>query len=361
MLVPALFTQRGRIIRYMAEISNDSRATSKEQVVMRIGMLLLPDFNGMAAQAFIDPFRAANYIRGDKLFNWDFLSLDGEPVMTSSALSIAQTHPYSETDDAFDFVVVNASWAPERFKSKQLYGWLRLMNKRGSVLVGMDTGAFVLAYAGLMEDYSAVVHYEHTDAFRELFPRTYVDQRLFVIDRNRLTCCGGLASADLALEIIRGQHGLDLANAAAHYIFLERLRAGEEGQLSRTHEPVGYSVPERLREAMLLMERNLEEPLRTTEIACHLDLSQRQLERLFRQHTGATPKRYYLNIRLDRARGLITQTELSVAEISIACGFGRAEQLTRAYKQRFGTTPSTDRTEGRIPFQYRSFPQYSGV
>ena len=109
------------------------------------------------------------------------------------------------------------------------------------------------------------------------------------------------------------------------------------------------------------MERNLEEPLLASEIPRHLDMSQRQLERLFKLHTNVTPKRYYLNMRLDRARGLVTQTELSIAEVAGACGFASAEQMTRAYKQNFKITPSTDRIQGRIPFQYRSFPQYSGV
>ncbi len=324
-------------------------------------MLLLPDFNSMAAQAFIDPFRAANYIHGDALFLWDFLSLDSKPVHASNGLIIGQTQPLYKIENKFDMVVVNASWAPERFKNKKLQAWLRRMDKQGTTMIGLDTGAFVLAFAGMLNGYRAVVHYEHTESFRELFPDICLEQQLFVIDRNRLTCCGGLASADLAMDVLCSLRGTDLANAAAHYIFLERLRAGEEGQRPKTYEPIGYTVPEGLREAMLLMERNLEEPLSITEIAKHAELSQRQLERLFRRHTGLTPVRYYLNIRLDRARGLITQTELSIAEVASACGFGSSDQLARAYKMRFGTTPTMDKTEGRIPFQYRSFPQYLGV
>lgn len=324
-------------------------------------MLLLPDFNSMAAHAFIDPLRAANYVHGETLFDWDFLSLDGETVAASNAVSITETQLYSEVGSGYDFVVVNASWAAERFQYPKLQRWLRCMDREGAVMVGLDNGAFVLAFAGLMSGYRAVVHYEHTEAFRELFPRIPVEQQLFVIDRNRLTCCGGLASADLALEIIRHRHGIDLANAAAHYIFVERMRAGEENQQSRTHEPVGYAVPEPMRQAILLMERNLEEPLRLADIARHLDISQRQLERLFRQYTGETPVCYYINFRLDRARGLVTQTEMSSVEIASACGFRSAEQLARAYKKRFGITPSKDRIEGRIPFQYRSFPRYAGV
>lgn len=95
----------------------------------------------MAAQAFIDPFRAANYLRGEQLFVWDFLSLDHNTVAASSGLAIAQTCPYLESDNLYDLVVLNASWAPERFRSRALQSWLRGMDSNGVVLAGLDTGA----------------------------------------------------------------------------------------------------------------------------------------------------------------------------------------------------------------------------
>lgn len=109
------------------------------------------------------------------------------------------------------------------------------------------------------------------------------------------------------------------------------------------------------------MERNLEEPLKLPEIAEYADISQRQTERMFVPHTGETPIRYYINVRLDRARGLVTQTEMPLAEVAGACGFGSSEQFTLAYKKRFRIVPSKDRTEGRIPFQFRSYPGYTGI
>jgi AraC family carnitine catabolism transcriptional activator len=326
-----------------------------------IGLLLLPAFNAMAAQAFVDPFRAANYLRGSDLYRWQFLSLNGGEVRASNGLVVASAEQFSSSESPFDILAVNASWAPEKFRDATLQQRLRHCAQQGTVLVGIDTGAFVLAYAGLLEGYRTTVHYEHIASFRELFVNTRVDSVLYVMDRNRLSCCGGLAAADLALEIIGTQHGIGLSNASAHYIFQERLRSGEEEQQARSHEPVGYSVPAVLREAIVLMERNLEEPLRLPEIAHYAGVSQRQMERLFRQHTGVTPVRYYINIRLDRARALLTQTELSVAEIANACGFSNAEPFTRAYKAHFATLPSEDRTRGRIPFQFRSFPGYGGA
>lgn len=322
-------------------------------------MVLLPGFNGMAAQAFIDPFRAANYLRGTTLYDWPLLSLDGGSVTSSNGFSFSDTTALGEISPSLDFVVVNASFSPERFRDGPLFSWLRRCVRQGSTLCGIDTGAMVLAEAGLMKGKRAAVHYDHIAAFRELFPDTEMGEALYVIDGDRLTCCGGMAAADMALEIIRLQQGLDLANAASRYIFHERLRAGEEGQLPGQREPVGYSVPARLRDAIILMERNLEFPLSIQEVSAQIGVSQRQFERLFQAHTGVTPVRYYIDVRLDRARGLVTQTDMAIVDIATACGFQSASLFSRTYKTRFGLTPSADRVAGRVPFQFRSFPSHA--
>ena len=338
-----------------AQISSEINSTC------RIGMLLLPQFNSMAAHAFIDPYRAANYLRGHTLYEWHFLSLDGNNVTASNGLQINKAEKYSISKHNFDFIVVNASWTPEKYQSNKLQKWLKNCADFGTTLVCLDTGAFVLAFAGLLDGYRTTVHYEHIAAFKELFPKSKVEESLFIVDRDRLSSCGGMTACDLSLEIIRLQHGIDLANAAAHYIFHDRLRSSEEIQQSPSHEPVGYSAPKQLRDAIILMERNLEEPLKIPEIASYLKISQRQLERLFKTYTAETPLQYYTNISLDRARGLVTQTEMPIAEISSACGFNSAEHFTRSYKKRFNIVPSKDRTEGRIPFQFRSYPGYAGI
>lgn len=326
--------------------------------VIHIGILLLPAFNSMASQAFIDPFRAVNYLRGDNLYEWSFLSLDGGNVRASNGMLVAETTAYSMHKTPLDFLVINASWTPEKFQHRKLQHWLSQINRMGTTLVGIDTGAFILAYADMLNGYRAVVHYEHQDAFRELFPAVKTEQCLFVIDHDRMSCGGGVAAVDMALEMIIRQHGIDLANAVAQYIYQDRLRHSEESQHSRHYEPVGYGIPEKLREAIVLMERNLEEPLRIDEIANYSSLSQRQLARMFREYTSVTPVRYYINLRLNRARSLLTQTELSVTEIASASGFRNIEQFSRAYKALFKLAPSQDRSKGRVPFQYRSFPGY---
>ncbi len=131
-------------------------------------------------------------------------------------------------------------------------------------------------------------------------------------------------------------------------------------QLPSAREPVGYSAPVKLREAIIIMERNLEQPLPIGSIAKKVGLSQRQLNRIFQKHTGSSLVRYYLDVRLDRARGLITQIELPILDAAVASGFSSSARFSRAYKARFGLAPSRDRIEGRVPFQFRPFPSYAG-
>lgn len=325
----------------------------------RIGVVVLPKFNAMATVAFIDPFRAANYLSAKQLYSWRFLSLDADPVVASNAMTLADTMAIDEAREDFDFVVVSASWAPENHRKKHLFEWLRTCARRGAALGGIDTGIFILGFAGLLKGHRATVHYEHVAAFKELFPENLISEDLFVFDRMRFSSCGGAACADLALEIIRMHQGINLANAAAHYIFHDRVRPGTEQQNRLLREPVGYMAPQKLREAIILMERSLEDPLQIPEIARRIGVSQRHMERTFQSHTGVSPVRYYLDLRLDRARGLVTQTDLSVLEISIASGFATPVQFAKAYKERFSLTPTDDRVDGRIPFQFRSFPSHA--
>ena len=314
----------------------------------------------MATMALSDPFRAANYLSARTLYSWDIISLDAAPVTASNGVSFEGTKTLATAGYDYDFVFVSSSWTPERYRDKRAFDWLRRLAGSGAAIGGIDTGAFLLAYAGLLKNRTITVHYEHQAAFKELFPDIEVSDSLFIIEGNRITCCGGMAASDLSLEIIRMHQGIDLANASAKYIFHDRLRPGTEEQAPKHHEPVGTAAPRKLREAIILMERNLEAPLPLAPIARDSGLSQRQLERLFKKHTGVSPVRYYLDVRLDRARGMITQTEMPVVEVALACGFTTPEYFARAYKRRFKLTPSQDRIEGRIPFQFRAHPSHAG-
>ncbi|WP_425405206.1 GlxA family transcriptional regulator [Hwanghaeella sp.] len=326
---------------------------------MRIAVLVLPNFNVLATFAFLDPFRAANYLSGESLYQWRLFSSSGEQERASNGVAISTEDLSALSGWAADIGVVSSSWTPEAFYDQEtIVGPIRSWGRQGLRVCGLDTGAYLIAHAGLLAGGRVATHYEHIDAFRELYPDIECTEELLTVHNKILTCAGGEASADLALHILREDHGDALANASARYLLHERIREPGERQNLTNRVPIGRTTPDKLRHAIQLMEQNLETPIPVPDLAKELGLSQRQLSRLFTQHTGQTAVQYYRNIRLDRGRSLITQTEMSILSVSIACGFENTEYFSKAYRVRFGKSPREDRIEGRIPFEYRPWPMH---
>jgi len=308
--------------------------------------------------AFIDPFRAANYLEGATRFRWILSSSAGGSCLASNGIAVATQKLDTIQGDAFDIVVVSASWVPETASTPPLLAALRKWARAGSIVGALDTGAFILADAGLLSGRRATVHYEHIDAFKELHDDIDVSEDIFVHDGKRFTCSGGIASSDMALHIIAASSGGALANAAARYIFHPTLRPAGTSQNPAGAEPLGSTVPQAVRRAIAVMEDNLENALSIPEICSRIGLSHRQLDRLFTRYVRKSPALYYRDIRLDRARGLVTQTDMLLSEIAIASGFSSQVHFSRAYRDRFGLSPRADRVEGRIPFEFRAWPMH---
>ncbi|MEM1382763.1 MAG: GlxA family transcriptional regulator [Pseudomonadota bacterium] len=322
-----------------------------------IALCVTPRFNMAATIGFLDAFRAANYLRGAPLYRWVLVAAEAGPVTASNGLSVT-ADGLGAVKGVPDLAVVSSSWTPEAYGGPPLDAALRRWARFGAALGAIDTGAFVLAAAGLLSGRRATVHYEHLDAFAELYPEVEASEELYVIDGDRLSTCGGGASVDLGLQVVRATEGEALANAAARYVFHDRLRPPGTAQSPGPVEPLGATAPAKLRAAIALMERHLEEPVAIPTIAGEVGLSQRQLERLFTLYVCKSPLRYYRDIRLDRARGLVTQTEMPLWEIALACGFTSPEHFSRAYRGRFGLAPRADRVAGRVPFEFRAWPMH---
>ncbi|MGB0506204.1 MAG: GlxA family transcriptional regulator [Pikeienuella sp.] len=327
----------------------------------QIVIVATPGFNLAASTSFLDPFRAANYLDGVRRFTWGIYGIQtgncSEQLTASNGLSVL-AEPLSDAPEKPDLVIVSSSWTPEAYYGAPLDGALRRWARFGAVVGGLDTGAFILAAAGLLNGRRATVHYEHTDAFIETFPKVTVTEDLLTLRGDRVTAAGGQASSDLALHILNRVAGPALANAAARYVFHDRLRPDGERQAPDHAEPLGADAPTAIRQAIKLMEAHLEEVMSAPGIASAVGLSLRQLERLFQRYVGKPPQRYYTDIRLDRARGLVRQTQMSLKEISLACGFASQEHFSRAYRTRFGASARQDRKDGTTPFEYRAWPMH---
>jgi transcriptional regulator GlxA family with amidase domain len=332
--------------------------TQKPSPIVQLLILVTPSFNLAATTAFIDPFRAANYLEGDTRFRWVLASSAGGQCTASNGFNVQTQKLVDIQNEPFDIVVVSASWTPETGKTPQFLAAIRRWARAGSIIGGLDTGAFIMADAGLLSGRRATVHYEHIDALKELHGDVDVSEDLFVRDEKRFTCAGGIASADIALHVIRASSGDAMANAAARYIFHPSLRPAGTPQNPANAEPLGSHVPNSIRQAIVIMEQHLENPLSIPDIADRVSISHRQLNRLFLRYVGKSPAIYYRDIRLDRARGLVTQTDMTMAEIALASGFASQVHFSRAYRERFGLSARTDRVEGRIPFEFRAWPMH---
>ncbi|MFS0825546.1 GlxA family transcriptional regulator [Pseudomonas phoenicis] len=308
-----------------------------------IDLLLLPGFSAMGFISAIEPLRVANRFRG-ALYRWRVLSLDGGAIEASNGMSVNADQALEE-GDAGRLLLVIAGFEPLRHFGPALQQALRKRDHAGVVLGGIDTGAMVLAEAGLLDGHRATLHWEALEVFRERYPRLQATQELFEIDRRRITCAGGTASIDLMLDLIAQAHGSALAVQVSEQFVLGRIRPRQDHQ--RMEIAARYGIGNRkLVQVIGEMERHLETPLGTLELAARALITRRQLERLFRLHLDETPSGFYLGLRLDKARLLLAQTQMSITQISLACGFELPSYFTRCYKRRFGHCPRVGRQGG---------------
>lgn len=315
-----------------------------------IGFLLVPSFSMMAFVSAVEPLRVANRLGGGSLYLWQIVSRDGSPIPASNGMSLVANRSLGEPVK-YDKIVVCAGFEPERYYDKPIADWLVRASRRGTGLGAIDTGSFFLAWAGLLDGYRATTHWESLDSFREQFPKIEVEPGLFVIDRSRFTCAGGTAALDMMLHLITLRHGHRLAAAISEQFIHAHIRDPKERQRMEPKERQGITDP-RLARALSIMEGHLEELLGMDQICAAVDVSRRQLERMFHRHFRMTPLRYYLELRLQRARALLQYSDLAIIEIAVACGFGSAAHFSRTYHSWAGKAPSAERLpnpEGVLP------------
>lgn len=311
----------------------------------RYGFLLVPDYSMIAFSSALEPLRMANRTVGNTLYEWKTITLDGAPVSASNGLRIT---PDCSINDATGLhgVFVCAGIGSEHTYNKTLGAWLRKMAQRKCVIGALCTGTYLLARAGLLEGYRCTIHWENIASLRETFPDLVVSAELFEIDRDRYTCAGGSSSLDMMLNLIRDQHGEDLASAISEQFMCDRIRGQHDRQRIPLRVNLGTSQP-KLVDAVTLMEANVEEPISLDELAQHVGVSRRQLERLFQKYLHCVPTRYYLELRLKRARQLLLQSDLSIVDVGLACGFVSAPHFSKCYRDAFGIPPRDERRKHR--------------
>ncbi len=316
-------------------------AAPPRELPHRIGFLLIPQFSMISFSTALEPLRLANRQSGKDLYAWELFSPDGRPVMASNGIEV-RVQGGMEAANALPVVVVCAGIDVHRFDNKAVLSWLRRMDRKGSDIGAVCTASHILARAGLLDGFRCTIHWENLASFAEDFPNLEVSSEIFEIDRNRFTCAGGTAPLDMMLNMISLQHGHELAASVADQFMHERIRDQHDHQRISLPARLGVRHP-KLLTVIEMMEQNLEEPLSRSELARAARLSTRQLERLFRKYLSRSPARYYLELRLNRARLLLLQTNMSVIDVALACGFVSASHFSKCYRDFFGHTPRKER------------------
>jgi len=226
--------------------------------------------------------------------------------------------------------------------SKKILNWIRREARRGLAIAGLCTGAYPMAKAGILDGKRATIHWENQDSFSEEFAEVDLTKSVFITDGARMTTAGGTSSIDLMLKIIADDHGEDLANAVADQMIYSSIRTDQDTQRLSVPTRIGVRHP-KLSTVIQMMETNIEEPISPALLAKDVGMSTRQLERLFRRYLNRSPKRYYMELRLQKARNLLMQTNMSVINVALACGFASPSHFSKCYRAHYDTTPYRER------------------
>ena len=303
--------------------------------------VLLPNFSMLSFACAIEAFRIANRMAERELYSWALATEGGETVQCSSGI-IYQVDQDLEETNRDDTVLLCGGIGVQESSTKRLLNWIRREARRGVTLGGLCTAAYTLAKAGLLDGKKATIHWENQDSFLEEFQEVDLTKSVFVIDGNRITTAGGTSSIDLMLKIIAQDHGEDLASLTADQLIYSSIRTDQDTQRLSIPTRIGVRHP-KLSAVIRKMEQNIEEPISPSVLAQEVAMSTRQLERLFRRYLNRSPKRYYMEIRLSKARNLLMQTDMSVINVALACGFASPSHFSKCYRAHYNTTPYRER------------------
>ncbi len=312
----------------------------------RFTFLLLDRFTMLPFTAAIEPLRLANRAAGRDLYSWGLVGPGRDWATCSNGARVALDGGLDDVAPERDAAIIVCGGTDiAREATKPVLTWLRKQARGGAAIGGVCTGAWILAEAGLLDGRKATIHWENHDGFAEAFPQVDLYRSVFVNDGNRLTAAGGTSSIDMMLHLIAEAHGDALATEVADQMLHTAIRTDQDRQRLSIPTRIGVRHP-RLAAVIARMEGNLEDPISPAQLAADAGMSTRQLERLFRRYLNRSPKRYYMETRLARARNLLMQTEMSIIEVALASGFSSPSHFSKCYRALYGSTPYRERGTG---------------
>ncbi len=321
-------------ISYMA---NPTPSEDKFQV----GLFLIDGFALMSYASVVEPLRAANLLNPAVMYNVSNLPARGEVATSSSGVQVRRSVKVGSDID-FDLVLVIAGGDPTIFHDRKVFNWLRRLSGMGVRLGGVSGGPVILAAAGLLEGRRITVHWEHAEALTELAPDLMIERTLYIVDRDRVTCAGGTAALDLMHALMAEHHGLEFARRVSDWFMHTDVRPSGGPQRAGLVERYG-TANHAVIDAIEIMENRIADLLSLDEIATVVGVSKRQLNRLFREKLGKATMAFYRDLRLEKARSLLTSSSLPMTQIALATGFSSSAHFSKAHAERYGVSPSSAR------------------
>ncbi len=309
--------------------------------VRRFVFVLLNNFSLLSFSSAVEALRIANMESGETLYSWMLVSENGEYGRSSSGTQICVDSGFADIHRD-DTIIVCGGLDIQSSSTKPVLNWLRKEARKGVKIGALCTGAYCLAKAGLLTGKKATIHWENQDSFTEEFDGIELTKSVFVVDGNRFTTAGGTSSIDLMLKLIADHSGEELASEVADQLIYNSIRTDRDTQRLSIPTRIGVRHP-KLSAVVKMMEFNIEEPISPSLLARDVGMSTRQLERLFRRYIKKSPKRYYMELRLSKSRNLLMQTDMSVINVALACGFTSPSHFSKCYRAQYGTTPYRER------------------
>ncbi|MEP1198349.1 GlxA family transcriptional regulator [Tateyamaria sp.] len=307
----------------------------------RFVFVLLNNFTLLCFSAALESLRIANRMAEKELYTWRIVGEGGDVAYCSAGTGFKLDGDLDEVGRD-DTIMICGGIDVQAATTKRLLGWLRREARKGPAVAGLCTAAYSLAKAGLLDGKRATIHWENQDSFTEEFPEVELTKSVFVVDDKRLTTAGGTSSIDLMLKLIADDNDEQLANAVADQLIYSSIRTDQDTQRLSVPTRIGVRHP-KLSQVIQIMEQNIEEPISPSILAKDVGMSTRQLERLFRRYLNRSPKRYYMELRLQKARNLLMQTDMSVINVALACGFASPSHFSKCYRAHYDTTPYRER------------------
>jgi transcriptional regulator GlxA family with amidase domain len=301
------------------------------------GFVLLPGFSLLDLAAATECLNNANALLGYEAYRWRTFALGTQHAVASNGITLRADCATDKPVHA-DRMFVLAEQHPETAGDAPLLGWLRTLDKSGCKVGAIGSGTYTLARAELIGERACTVHWQSAPKLCEAFPAIRLSGNIFAIDAGLLTCSGGTAVVDMLMRLVTHDHGRDICEQLQSHLHVERARTECDPQ--QTVPLVAINArPRKFQTAIRQMEAQLQTLTSPNHIAAQIGVTTRHLQRLFQAHTGASPGRFYMNLRLRKARLLLQQTHMPVLDVAVAVGFTSHSHFSKRYRERYGVTP----------------------